>query len=135
MNTQGFLEALRQVEDQGNGESMVALFAEDAQIWNPEFSLPSVGRDGARQFWREYRDTFASVHSTFRSIVESDAKTALEWDTSGTLEANGQPFRYRGASVIDWSGDQIKRFAAYFDPRALAAASLEPVPVRRAENA
>jgi ketosteroid isomerase-like protein len=135
VNTQRFLDALREVEEHGNVEPMTQLFAEDARIWNPELQQPMVGREGARRFWREYKDTFATVHSEFRSVIEGKNKTALEWTSSGTLEANRQPFQYRGVSIIEWSNGQIVRFAAYFDPRALAVAQLQPIEVRRAEAA
>lgn len=135
MNTSRFLDALREVEEHGNVEPMVQIFTDDARIWNPELQQPLIGRDGARRFWRDYRDTFAAVRSEFRSIIEGQEKSALEWETTGTLEANREPFSYRGASIIDWSGDRITRFAAYFDPRALAVAQLRPLEVRRAEAA
>ena|SRR5579884_462482 len=135
MDTKKFIDALRDIEERANVEPMAQLFADDARIWNPELQQPLVGRDGARRFWRDYRDTFATVRSEFRSIIEGQGKSALEWETTGTLEANREPFRYRGASIIDWSGDQITRFAAYFDPRALAVAPLRPLEVRRAEAA
>lgn len=135
LNTRRFLDALREIEEHANVDSMVQMFADDAQIWNPELDQPLAGPDGARRFWSDYRDTFAKVHSDFRSIIEGEGKTALEWDSRGTLAAGGEPFRYRGVSIIDWSDDQIVRFAAYFDPRALSVAQLRPAEVRRAEGA
>ncbi len=135
MDTRKFIDALRKVEEQANVEPMVQLFADDARIWNPELQQPLIGHDGARRFWRNYRDTFATVHSEFHSIIEGKGKSALEWETTGTLEANREPVHYRGLSIIDWSDDRIVRFAAYFDPRALAVAQIRPLGVRRAEGA
>ena len=132
MKTREFIAALGEIEKHGNLDPMVQLFAADAQIWNPELPKPLLGQEGARQFWREYRATFASVHSEFRAIIEGQDACALEWLSTGTLEANGQSFEYQGVSVVAWADDRITRFAAYFDPRALATGPLRPITARQA---
>lgn len=131
MKTKQFVDALRQIEDQGQLDPMVALFTDDAELWNPELPRPLKGKEGARQFWREYKATFSAVHSEFCSIIEEKNKAALEWESTGTLEVQNQPICYRGVSIVDWSDDQITRFAAYFDPRMLFEVKPLPAEVRQ----
>lgn len=123
MNSQTFIAALHQLEETGDAGPIVALYGDGAEVWNVRLAQPMVGRDGARRFWEEYRDAFGEIHSEFRAIVENDGKAALEWESRGTLKADGSPFRYQGVSIVEWSADAISRFAAYFNPEALTASS------------
>ncbi|WP_437952699.1 nuclear transport factor 2 family protein [Sorangium sp. So ce296] len=113
-----FIEALRRLEESGDVEPMARLFAPDAELSNPTISRPLHGPEGAREFWRGYRHTFGEVRSEFRCIAESDRASLLEWKSHGTL-AHGAVFSYEGVSVIEHPAGLIRRFKAYFDPRAL----------------
>jgi hypothetical protein len=113
-----FIEALRRIEESGDVEPMARLFAPDAELSNSTISRPLHGPDGARNFWRSYRQTFVEVRSEFRCIVESDEAAILEWTSRGKL-VNGGEFSYDGVSVIEYPAGAIRRFKAYFDPRAL----------------
>jgi len=42
----------------------------------------------------------------------------LEWTSTGRTP-QGRDFSYRGVSVVEWSGDRIRAFRTYFDPRHL----------------
>ncbi|NOK16672.1 nuclear transport factor 2 family protein [Corallococcus carmarthensis] len=115
---QRFVDALLKLEEHGDIEPMVALFTDDAQVSN--VASPSVfsGADGARRFWTEYKGTLGQVKSTFRNMIESGDRVALEWETQGTAH-NGAAVAYEGVSIIEWDGDRVRRFFAYFDPHAL----------------
>ncbi|HLG50779.1 MAG TPA: nuclear transport factor 2 family protein [Chloroflexota bacterium] len=119
MDIQQFIAALREIEERADVEPMVGLFAPDARLWSPEREEPLVGSEGARQFWQSYRDTFGTIESSFRTIITAKDDAALEWESTGTLRANNQRIYYRGVTILDWAGDQIKRLAVYFDPRRL----------------
>lgn len=120
-----FVAALRQVEDAGNVDAMAALYADDARTSNPMSAEPHVGVEGARQFWRAYRDSFMRIHSRFRAIVEDDTRAMLEW-TSDCETATGVRASYGGVSIVETRDGRIARFAAYFDPAALGATSHAP---------
>ncbi|QSQ21610.1 nuclear transport factor 2 family protein [Pyxidicoccus parkwayensis] len=115
---QRFVDALKRLEEHGDVEGIVALFSDDAQVSNVASSRVFSGQDGARTFWREYKGTLGQVQSTFRNMIEAGDRVALEWETQGTAN-NGAAVAYEGVSIIEWDGDRIRRFYAYFDPHAL----------------
>ncbi|MDY7231358.1 nuclear transport factor 2 family protein [Hyalangium rubrum] len=115
---QRFAEALTKLEESGDLEPLVSLFADDAQVSNVATSRVFSGREGARLFWKEYKGMLTRVKSTFRNLIESGDRVALEWETQGTAQ-NGAAVNYEGVSIIEWDGERISRFYAYFDPGLL----------------
>ncbi|WP_194858215.1 MULTISPECIES: nuclear transport factor 2 family protein [unclassified Myxococcus] len=115
---QRFVDALAKLEKEGDLETLVSLFSDDAQVSNVASPQVFSGQEGARRFWREYKGTLQRVESTFRNMIEAGSRVALEWETQGTAH-NGAAVAYEGVSIIEWDGDRIRRFYAYFDPHAL----------------
>lgn len=115
---QRFVDALAKLEESGDVEAIVSLFAEDAKVSNVASHREFTGLEGVRQFWRDYKAMLASVKSTFRNMIESNDRVALEWETQGTAQ-NGAAVNYEGVSILEWDGDRIRRFYAYFDPGLL----------------
>lgn len=115
-----FIAALRQCEDAGHVDALAALYADDARTSNPNEQRPYHGVDGARRFWEAYRKSFATIHSRFHTILESEDKAMLEW-TSDCETAAGVKTSYDGVSVFETRGGRITRFTAYFDPAELNA--------------
>lgn len=115
-----FRQALERLEQSGDVEPMVALFAEDARIGNASAGETLLqGSEAVRNFWKVYRETFREVRSTFRGVLADDARAALEWTSEGMLHT-GAPIRYDGVSVIEAENGRITRFYAYFNPAILA---------------
>lgn len=119
MKVRQFIEALRILEEQGDVEPIAGLFGDDAELTNPHLREPMRGSEGARRFWSEYRDAFGEIRSSFKAQVEAENTAALEWVSEGTLRPDGKPFRYGGVTILEWSGDEISRFATYFDTTPL----------------
>jgi ketosteroid isomerase-like protein len=115
---QRFVDALGKLEQSGDLEPLLSLFGEDAQVSNVASPRVFSGREGIRQFWREYKGMLGTVRSTFRNMIEAGDRVALEWESQGTAH-NGAAISYEGVSIIEWDGDRIRRFYAYFDPHAL----------------
>jgi len=115
---QRFVDALAKLEERGDMEALVALFADDAQVSNVASRRVFSGREGVRHFWTDYKAMLARVKSTFRNMIESGDRVALEWETQGTAQ-NGAAVNYEGVSILEWDGDRIRRFYAYFDPGLL----------------
>jgi ketosteroid isomerase-like protein len=115
---QRFVDALARLEEEGDLDSLVELFGDDAQVSNVASHRTFQGRDGARHFWREYKGMLRQVKSTFRNMIEAGDRVALEWESNGTAH-NGAAVAYEGVSIIEWDGEHIVRFQAYFDPRVL----------------
>jgi ketosteroid isomerase-like protein len=114
-----FIEALGKLEAGRELETMVRLYAPDAEVGNVVSPEKFRGPEGAREFWgAKYRDTFGEVRSTFRNVFASENRAALEWTTEGT-SGDGTPVRYDGVSIIETDGELITRFCAYFDAGAL----------------
>ena len=113
-----FIDALRKLEADENVDEIVGLFADDCEVGNVATHENLSGKQGARQFWTNYRKTFGEIKSTFKNKLESDGTAALEWTSKGT-SANGSEIDYEGVSILEIDGDKIKRFFAYFDPAKL----------------
>ncbi|MGZ8457483.1 MAG: nuclear transport factor 2 family protein [Gemmatirosa sp.] len=132
-----FVAALRRVEDEGDVDAMVALYADDAVLRSPTERASHTGAEGARRFWTAYRQSFETVRSRFHAVLESDTRIMLEW-TSDCRTAAGADTSYSGVSCIETRDGAIVRFHTYFDPAQLhAAVPMETAmrPVGRAPRA
>lgn len=116
--TAEFIDALSRLEASGELDPIVAMFDPAAEIGNPLTPEPLRGQAGVREFWETYRRTLGPIQSEFRVIIESGSSAALEWTSHGHAPAGGE-LVYSGVSVLEFVNDKIRRFQAYFDPRAL----------------
>ena len=115
---ENFVSALRRLEESGDVEVLVQLFADNSEIGNTAVKETLKGNEGVREFWTNYRGTFTELESRFRNRVAADLSSALEWETTGR-SADGGEIRYQGVSVFEHDGEKITRFFAYFDPADL----------------
>ena len=116
---QHFAEALQRYEQDRDVDRFVGdVFTDDAELFRPEQEQALRGRDGARQFWQQYRDQFGEVRSEFDRVVEGGDLGVLEWRSDGS-RAGGGAISYRGVSLLDFDGEgRVRRFANYFDTAA-----------------
>jgi limonene-1,2-epoxide hydrolase len=117
--TERFIKALGELESARDASGLEAIFSDDSDLGNVIVPEKFHGREGTKAFWTKYRDTFHEIRSTFRNRIISDGRAALEWTTEAA-GVDGQPIHYEGVSILEFEGDKIKRFRAYFDPAALA---------------
>ena len=113
----GFVEALRKLEENREVEALVEIHTEDCEVGNVAVSETFKGHDGLREFWTSYRSTFGEMRSEFRNVFVTEEGAALEWTTEGT--SNGDSVSYAGVSILEVEDGKVRRFMAYFDPRAL----------------
>jgi predicted ester cyclase len=113
----GFVEALRKLEENREVEALVEIHTEDCEVGNVAVSETFRGHDGLREFWTSYRSTFGEMRSEFRNVFVTEEGAALEWTTEGT--SNGDSVSYAGVSILEVEDGKVRRFMAYFDPRAL----------------
>jgi len=122
-STQGmdrqWAQALGRLESEHDVEAILALCDDRTETGNAVTEKALSGRDGARQFWEEYRSIFGQVHSTYRNTLDTGAVAVLEWSTTATGAANGEELTYDGVTVIEHADGVITRFRAYFDSRHL----------------
>ena len=113
----GFVEALRKLEEERDLEALVEIHSEDCEVGNVSVPNTFRGHDGLREFWTEYRKTFGEMKSTFRNVFATGEGAALEWRTQGT--SDGEAVSYEGVSILEIEGGKVSRFMAYFDTRRL----------------
>ena len=119
--TKQFADALHALEDGGDLDAFVAVFAEDVELYRPETQQRLDGTSGARAFWQQYLATFDTVRSDFSRVVDGEVGV-LEWTSTGQL-AGGADISYTGVSLLDFDGDGlVTRFATYFDTQAFGPA-------------
>lgn len=110
-----FMSALQQTEQSRDPETLAALFGADSELLNLALTEPMRGPDGARKFWTHYLAAFESIRSTFHHTIQNEGEAVLEWVSEGVIAATGQPFNYRGVSVIEHDGQAVQRFRTYYD--------------------
>jgi ketosteroid isomerase-like protein/rubrerythrin len=115
--SQPFIAALRALEEDYDLDRIVSVFDDSAEISNPTHDVPRRGREGAREFWRAYRDSFEVIRSDFSRVVEADGAAMLEWTSHGRI-LGGRPIDYSGVSVLELQDGKVHRFRTYFDTKA-----------------
>ena len=118
-----FAAALNALEDGGDLDDFVSLFADDVELYRPETGQQLDGPSGARSFWEQYLATFDRIRSDFSRVVDGEVGV-LEWTSTGRL-ASGADITYAGVSLLDFDeSGRVTRFATYFDTQAFGP---EPV--------
>ncbi len=113
-----FVRELLDAERTHDPSRLAELFTEDASLFRVVHERHANEAHGAHSFWTHYLDAFSEIRSTFENIVETPACAVLEWTSEGTLK-DGSPFRYQGASLVDFTpGGQVSGFRTYYDSAA-----------------
>ena len=118
-----FKSTLQQIEQSRDPQALVDLFAPDAELLNLALTEPMKGGEGAHKFWANYLAAFEKIQSTFHHTTDGEqtgeqtgGQTAvLEWVSEGVIAATGQPFNYRGISVVEHDGEKAHKFRTYYD--------------------
>jgi ketosteroid isomerase-like protein len=124
---QQFIDALHKLEQgsEQDVDDIVALYSDDARVLNAALKLAGeerTGKDGARQFWTEYRRTFGEAFSEFFQVTANDESAGLFWTTKGTGN-DGQPMEYDGVSLLVFNQEgKISLFRGYYDTREISRA-------------
>jgi ketosteroid isomerase-like protein len=119
-NVNRFITALGRLEAERELEPLVGLFDAASTLQNTLMSAPEQGVEGARRFWSMYRASFEAIGSRFENVVVDGDRAALEWVATGTRPGGGA-VKYRGVTLLEFSGDRVVRFRAYFDGASLGA--------------
>ena len=67
-----------------------------------------------------FQRLFTQPQASFSDIriLEADRFAIIEWTWGGVNRNSGEPFRVRGASVIEMSGGKVSRESIYYDPQS-----------------
>jgi steroid delta-isomerase-like uncharacterized protein len=112
-----FVDALWKLEEERDLEPLVEVHSDDCVVGNVAVSETFEGREGLREFWTAYRNTFGEMKSEFRNVIVDESRVALEWTTEGT--SDGDTVTYAGVSILETDGEKVRRFMAYFDTHRL----------------
>ncbi len=112
--TEEFMQALRWFEKTGELGPLMALFHEEGEALNLGRSEPVRGRDAVMGFWQDHRSMCRGLHSEFTHVIEGGGGVVLEWISRGTLPS-GEPLEYKGVTVLETEGGQIRRCRTYYD--------------------
>src|SRR5947209_8018371 len=100
-NADRFIKALEKLEQAGETDELVALFAPDAEITNLGVIHLEQGQGGAERFWRDYRSQFQQIRTRFARVIETGETVVFEWSSEGRL-ASGRPLTYYGVTMVDF---------------------------------
>ncbi|UQN05248.1 nuclear transport factor 2 family protein [Deinococcus sp. QL22] len=114
--TEQFMQALQVIEQTGDVEPLVALFAKGSSLKNLT-THTWTGQDGAREFWTAYLSNFEQIRSEFTHHLEASNTGLMEWEATGQLKG-GSDLAYRGVSIIEIDGDKVSAFRTYYDSAA-----------------
>ena len=115
---QDFADALQRLEQDGDVDAFVELFADDVALIRPEPGNGGEGPDGARTFWTDYLGQFEQIRSTFSRVEQDGALGELEWVGEGALRT-GRSVSYAGVSLLTFDdAGKVTRFATYYDTAA-----------------
>jgi ketosteroid isomerase-like protein len=112
-----FADGLHRLDSDGDAAAFAELFADDALT--QRFDARGERRGEVEAFWKEYRDQFQDVRTTFYNVIEGSDEFALEWTSEATL-SNGRPLAYRGVTAIGLDGDQVAWLRTYYDSAQFA---------------
>lgn len=112
-----FMRSLQQTETTRQVDALVELFSEDANLSNLAMHQPIQGKEAIRQFWQNYLSVFDRIHSQFTHTSEGNGTITLEWISEGAL-SSGEPFSYRGVSILEAQNGQVQHFRTYYDSAA-----------------
>lgn len=120
-----FIDALGRLEEDYDLDAVTECFAYNCEVGNVGAVGHFKGIDGCRDFWTKYREAFDEIKSTYRNVIVSGNRAALEWTTEGTTHDGGS-VNYSGVSILETNGEKIIRFQAYFDADVLARQMVKP---------
>ena len=113
------LHELEQAQDESLVSSLVELYADNAELTNTALLLGGEklsGKEGATEFWTQYKKTIGVGKSHFHHIAASENTAGLFWKTT----VMGGDAQYDGATLLEFDGDgKIAFFQGYYDTRQL----------------
>ena len=118
-----FAETLQTFEQDGDAAALAALFADGATVERLDARGP---RTDVEQFWREYRDQFRDVATTFTHVVDGTDACVLEWTSDAHLP-DGRPVDCRGVTILELGEDKVTGLRTYYDSAVFTRLPAEAV--------
>ncbi len=103
-------------------EKIVSFFADDGVYEDVGVGVVNRGKAAIRAFVSEGFRTFPDFDVKLTGVFVAGQRAASEWIMTGThlgdspgLPATGKAISIRGASMIEFAGDKIRRDSDYWD--------------------
>ncbi len=115
MKTKALLDAKEALE-MLDVDLILSAYAEDFLFEDPSAEQNIQDKTSLRSYFQSLfslpKACFSDIH-----IFDGGDFAAIEWTWSGVRRTTGEPFRVRGASVIELSEGKIRRETIYYDPK------------------
>ncbi len=102
--------------EQRDVERLVAACTEDA-VWHHRPLPPAVGRDGIREFARQFVEVPGGPYAILRQVADDDLVMNERLDR---VTFGGELAELRSCGVFEIEGGRIKAWRDYFDTGSLA---------------
>lgn len=116
MATSALQEAGQALEELDT-EKLLSAYASNFLFEDTAAGLKISDKEELRSY---FQGLFSSPGVGFSDIVIHECTTfgAIEWTWSGLRRPTDEPFRVKGASVVEMAQDKIARETIYYDPRS-----------------
>lgn len=100
-------------------DEWIALFAEDAEAYDPADAPPHKGHEALRHFFEAIAGGFKQIEMDADQVFITGREAAVKWTGRG-LGKNGRKVHFEGIDVFEISDDGlIQRTRAYWNPAEL----------------
>lgn len=102
-----------------NTESWLAVFATDAESFDPADAPPHKGHDGLRQFFEGIAGGFKEVALTPEDVFIVGREAAVKWTGNG-VGKNGRRVHFEGIDIFEVNEEgKIQKLRGYWNPAEL----------------
>ncbi len=102
-----------------NTENWLAVFAPDAESYDPADAPPHKGHEGLRQFFEAIAGGFKEVALTPDDVFIVGREAAVKWTGTGTGK-NGRRVHFEGIDLFEVNDEgKIQKVRAYWNPAEL----------------
>jgi ketosteroid isomerase-like protein len=114
--TSSHLAHAKQALEQLDTELVLSAYADDLEFEDIPSGESILDKQGLRVYFKRLF-SFPNVAFSDIAVREVADFAVIEWAWSGTKRSSGDPYRVRGASIIELRGGKIRRERLYYDPR------------------
>ncbi|MBO6825065.1 MAG: nuclear transport factor 2 family protein [Sneathiella sp.] len=95
------------------------------QLFTDSYSATFIGKNGARNFVKSWRDFLKDTQLTFQEFVSERGKVIARGDFSCRLTISGNPWSANWMQICTFKKDQIQKIRVFSDFRPSSAESIK----------
>jgi ketosteroid isomerase-like protein len=100
-----------------NTDKIIEIYSDNFLFEDTSSKEQITDRSSLRKYFQQLFSLPKVTFSDIR-IFEAESFAVIEWIWGGVKRSNGEPFRVRGASVIELSEGKVSRESIYYDPKS-----------------